>query len=86
MASELWNRERESTFLDRVRKVKLDRLCTEAGSVAAAGLGAQRATVPSAAATEMRRHLDEIERTLDRTAPRAAHALRDVFAGYRHAR
>jgi hypothetical protein len=45
-----------------------------------------RATVPSAAATEMRRHLDEIERTLDRTAPRAAHALRDVFAGYRHAR
>jgi DNA-binding GntR family transcriptional regulator len=40
---------------------------------------------PSAAATEMRRHLDEIERTLDRVAPRAAPALRDVFAGYRAA-
>ena len=36
------------------------------------------------AATEMRRHLNEIERTLDTPpAPRATPALRDVFAGYR---
>jgi DNA-binding GntR family transcriptional regulator len=41
--------------------------------------GASAAT----AATEMRRHLNEIERALDAPLPRAAPALRDVFAGYR---
>jgi DNA-binding GntR family transcriptional regulator len=39
-----------------------------------------------AAATEMRRHLNEIERALDAPLPRAAPVLRDVFAGYRDAR
>jgi len=38
---------------------------------------------PAAAATEMRRHLAEIERSLDAPAVRATPALRDVFAGYR---
>jgi DNA-binding GntR family transcriptional regulator len=38
---------------------------------------------PAAAATEMRRHLNEIERALDAPAPRAMPKLRDVFAGYR---
>lgn len=35
------------------------------------------------AATEMRRHLNEIERSLDAPAVRATPALRDVFAPYR---
>ena len=35
------------------------------------------------AATEMRRHLNEIERSLDAPAPRATPALRDVFGTYR---
>ena len=35
------------------------------------------------AATEMRRHLNEIERSLDAPAPRATPALRDVFGAYR---
>jgi DNA-binding GntR family transcriptional regulator len=39
----------------------------------------------AAAATEMRRHLNEIERALDTPLPRATPALRDVFAGYREA-
>lgn len=39
----------------------------------------------TAAASEMRRHLNEIERALDTPAPRAAPALRDVFASYREA-
>ena len=37
------------------------------------------------AATEMRRHLNEIERSLDEPAARATPALRDVFKGYRGA-
>jgi DNA-binding GntR family transcriptional regulator len=37
----------------------------------------------TAAATEMRRHLNEIERALDAPLPRATPPLRDVFAGYR---
>jgi DNA-binding GntR family transcriptional regulator len=37
----------------------------------------------TAAATEMRRHLNEIERALDTPLPRATPLLRDVFAGYR---
>ena len=37
----------------------------------------------AAAATEMRRHLNEIERSLDAPAARATPALRDVFAPYR---
>jgi DNA-binding GntR family transcriptional regulator len=37
----------------------------------------------AAAAAEMRRHLNEIERSLDTPAVRAAPALRDVFAPYR---
>jgi DNA-binding GntR family transcriptional regulator len=36
-----------------------------------------------AAATEMRRHLNEIERSLDAPAAPQAAALRDVFRGYR---
>jgi DNA-binding GntR family transcriptional regulator len=39
----------------------------------------------AAAATEMRRHLNEIERALDAPLTRATPALRDVFAGYREA-
>uniref|UniRef100_UPI003137D5B9 FCD domain-containing protein n=1 Tax=Variovorax sp. YR752 TaxID=1884383 RepID=UPI003137D5B9 len=42
----------------------------------------QGATAAGAAA-EMRRHLNEIERSLDTPAVRAAPALRDVFAPYR---
>jgi DNA-binding GntR family transcriptional regulator len=38
---------------------------------------------PAAAATEMRRHLNEIERSLDAPATRASPALRDVFGAYR---
>jgi len=37
----------------------------------------------AAAATEMRRHLNEIERSLSQPAQRAAAPLRDVFKGYR---
>lgn len=37
----------------------------------------------AAAAAEMRRHLNEIERSLDAPAVRTAPALRDVFAPYR---
>lgn len=37
------------------------------------------------AATEMRRHLDEIERSLDAPSARPAPPLRDVFKGYRGA-
>ncbi len=37
----------------------------------------------AAAATEMRRHLSEIERSLSRGEPRRAAPLRDVFRGYR---
>lgn len=37
------------------------------------------------AAAEMRRHLNEIERSLDMPAPRNAPALRDVFGAYREA-
>lgn len=37
----------------------------------------------ASAATEMRRHLNEIERSLDTPAARAMPALRDVFAPYR---
>jgi len=40
---------------------------------------------PAAAATEMRRHLNEIERSLDAPASRPAPALRDVFKAYRDA-
>lgn len=40
---------------------------------------------PGAAATEMRRHLNEIEQSLGQPAPRPALPLRDVFAGYRDA-
>jgi DNA-binding GntR family transcriptional regulator len=39
---------------------------------------------PAAAATEMRRHLNEIERALAAPPPRPAPVLRDVFAAYRH--
>ena len=39
----------------------------------------------TAAATEMRRHLNEIERSLSQPAQRAAAPLRDVFKGYRAA-
>ncbi len=39
----------------------------------------------AAAATETRRHLNEIERSLSQPAPRAAAPLRDVFKGYRAA-
>lgn len=41
---------------------------------------------PAGAATEMRRHLNEIERALDAPAARTTPALRDVFAGYRERR
>ena len=37
------------------------------------------------AATEMRRHLNEIEKSLDEPLPRATPALRDVFGAYREA-
>jgi DNA-binding GntR family transcriptional regulator len=37
------------------------------------------------AATEMRRHLNEIERSLDAPATRSTPALRDVFGAYREA-
>ena len=37
----------------------------------------------AAAGTEMRRHLNEIERSLSKPTPRVAAALRDVFKGYR---
>ena len=37
----------------------------------------------AATATEMRRHLNEIERSLDTPSTRATPALRDVFASYR---
>ncbi len=40
----------------------------------------------AAAATEMRRHLNEIERSLDAPAARTTPALRDVFAPYRETR
>jgi DNA-binding GntR family transcriptional regulator len=40
----------------------------------------------ASAATEMRRHLNEIERSLDAPAARATPALRDVFAPYREPR
>lgn len=46
-------------------------------------LAALEGTSAAAAATEMRRHLNEIERALDTPLPRTAPALRDVFAGYR---
>src|SRR5688572_9400415 len=46
-------------------------------------LAALEGASATAAATEMRRHLNEIERALDTPLPRAAPALRDVFAGYR---
>jgi DNA-binding GntR family transcriptional regulator len=48
-------------------------------------LTALEAASPAAAATEMRRHLNEIERSLDAPAPRAMPALRDVFKAYRSA-
>ena len=48
-------------------------------------LTALEGTSAAAAATEMRRHLNEIERALDARPRRAALALRDVFAGYREA-
>ena len=37
----------------------------------------------ASAATEMRRHLSEIERSLDEPAARPVAELRDVFAAYR---
>ncbi len=40
----------------------------------------------AAAATEMRRHLNEIEKSLSRPTPRAAPPLRDVFSAYRDSR
>jgi DNA-binding GntR family transcriptional regulator len=40
----------------------------------------------ASAATEMRRHLNEIERSLDAPAARTTPALRDVFAPYREPR
>jgi DNA-binding GntR family transcriptional regulator len=46
--------------------------------------GAKGATGASAAA-EMRRHLNEIERSLDMPAARVTPALRDVFGAYREA-
>ena len=46
-------------------------------------LGKLEADSAAAAATEMRRHLNEIERSLDTPAARATPALRDVFAPYR---
>jgi len=46
-------------------------------------LGKLEADSAAAAATEMRRHLNEIERSLDAPAARATPALRDVFAPYR---
>lgn len=49
-------------------------------------LAALETKSPAAAATEMRRHLNEIERTLDTPPARATPALRDVFAGYREGR
>lgn len=48
-------------------------------------LAALETASPAGAATEMRRHLNEIERALDAPAGRATPALRDVFAGYREA-
>lgn len=38
---------------------------------------------PRQAAAEMRQHLDELERSLTRAAPRGRGTLRDAFAGYR---
>jgi len=35
------------------------------------------------AATEMRRHLNEIERSLSETPPRSSSPLREVFGAYR---
>jgi DNA-binding GntR family transcriptional regulator len=46
-------------------------------------LAALQDASPAAAATEMRRHLNEIERSLDAPAARPVPALRDVFAPYR---
>lgn len=46
-------------------------------------LSALETRSPAGAATEMRRHLNEIERALDAPAPRPSPRLRDVFAGYR---
>jgi DNA-binding GntR family transcriptional regulator len=43
------------------------------------------ASTGSAAATEMRRHLNEIERSLSQPAQRPATALRDVFKAYKAA-
>jgi len=48
-------------------------------------LAALEGTSAAAAATEMRRHLNEIERALDAPLTRATPVLRDVFAGYREA-
>lgn len=45
--------------------------------------GLQAGQSPAAAATEMRRHLNEIERSLAAPAARPAPALRDVFSAYR---
>jgi hypothetical protein len=39
----------------------------------------------AAAGTEMKRHLNEIERSLSHPTPRAAAPLRDVFKSYRSA-
>lgn len=49
-------------------------------------LAALEGTSATAAATEMRRHLNEIERALDKPPRRPELPLRDVFAGYRVAR
>lgn len=46
-------------------------------------LATLEAATGSAAATEMRRHLNEIERSLSQPAPRTAAPLRDVFKGYK---
>jgi len=48
-------------------------------------LAALDGSAGASAATEMRRHLNEIERSLDLPAPRASPALRDVFGAYREA-
>ena len=40
---------------------------------------------PAAAASEMRKHLNEIERSLSQPAPRSAAKLRDVFKAYKAA-
>jgi DNA-binding GntR family transcriptional regulator len=44
---------------------------------------AAQGSTGAAAGTEMRRHLNEIERSLSKPTPRVAAALRDVFKGYR---